>query len=139
MTAAQRFQHYVEDWAYPDQYEAELYPLGELSKIPISLIYGETDNICTAEKALELAEELNPDVLCSVIEMEGHGHVFPIYGWEDLFDVLNYEIEEAECGEDDDSDEDSEEEEEEVDSDEDDEDNTDEDEDEVAPSVDSSV
>lgn len=38
-----RFQEYVEDWAYPDTYIADLYQLENIREMPISLIIGEND------------------------------------------------------------------------------------------------
>ena len=44
----QRFQEFVEDWAYPDTYEAPLYPVEEISEMPISLLIAELDETCSA-------------------------------------------------------------------------------------------
>lgn len=57
-TKSQRFQMYVDDWEYPDKYEADLIPLENITEMPISMIIAEFDVACTPEKAYDLAEQL---------------------------------------------------------------------------------
>ena len=39
---------FVDDWAFPDKYEAELYEVENIKKMPVSLIMGENDQICSS-------------------------------------------------------------------------------------------
>lgn len=45
-----RFQRFVEDWAYPDNYLAEEYDMTRV-KMPISLFVAEKDTVCSLEWA----------------------------------------------------------------------------------------
>ena len=71
-TAAQRFQPFVEDWKYPDVWSAPEYDLTSIKTLPISLIVGQNDEVCTVERAVMLASEL--ETMQGLIMMEGWDH-----------------------------------------------------------------
>ena len=70
-----RFQHFVEDWAHPDNYEAELYDLSNVT-MPMSLFIGEKDGACSLEMAKWLSDEVN--ALQNYYVFKGAGHGWPI-------------------------------------------------------------
>ena len=55
----QRFQPYVETWAYPDDHTATEYDLSVIAEMPISLYVAGNSEVCTTERADELADQLS--------------------------------------------------------------------------------
>jgi len=43
MTWANRFQEFVPDWSDPENIEAPLYQLGQISDVSVSMLVGEVD------------------------------------------------------------------------------------------------
>ena len=66
-----RFQRFVEDWAFPDNHEAEEYDMTSVT-IPISLFVAEKDSLCTLEWAEWLAGEVSSLQNFYVIENVEH-------------------------------------------------------------------
>ena len=64
----------MDDWAYPDQYESELYPLHEIDTIPVTLMIATNDYVCRASTAYEAAEQINS--VCNVVTLDAD-HGFP--------------------------------------------------------------
>ena len=97
-TLTQRFQKFVEDWSYPDNFEADLIPIENISQMPISLFVGLFDFVCTKDKADELAENLSTVKNVHTF-LKGHG--FPL-GNDDLYyerllnELVAYDDEEEE-------------------------------------------
>ena len=58
-----RFQRFVEDWAFPDNHEAEEYDMTSVT-MPISLFVAEKDSLCTLEWA-EQHGDIVPLFLCA--------------------------------------------------------------------------
>lgn len=79
----QRFQPYVEDWAYPDTHEATEYDLSAIQSMPISLFVGENDETCTSERADLLASELQTLQNHYVFVEQDHGYFG--YGTDEVF------------------------------------------------------
>ena len=80
----QRFQKFVDDWAYPDKYEADLYPLNEINQVPVTLMIGAEDTLCMAYHAYYTAEQIQS--LCNVVTVDS-GHVFPAFSQYNKFMV----------------------------------------------------
>ena len=70
--ATQRWQQFVEDWDYPDNWSAPEYEPSNIKTVPISLIVSENDDICTSKRAAWLAEQLQ--TLQSHVFIEGWNH-----------------------------------------------------------------
>lgn len=46
-------QTFVDNWAYPDTYMGELYPMENIETIAVTMIAGERDGLCPKERALD--------------------------------------------------------------------------------------
>ena len=57
-TKTRRFQEFVDDWKYPNNYEAPLYPVEDIDTVPISMVIGELDPVCLESTAMDLATQL---------------------------------------------------------------------------------
>ena len=90
-TAAQRFQPFVEDWQYPDVWSAPEYDLTSIKTLPISLVVGQNDDVCTVQRAVMLASEL--ETMQGLIMMEGWDHnEFMVNSQPEYFDILLKEV-----------------------------------------------
>ena len=69
ISQARRFQEFVEDWDYPNNYEAPLYPMEDISIIPVSMIIASDDPVCPAERAYELADRIS--TMANVVTLKG--------------------------------------------------------------------
>ena len=46
-------QEFVENWAYPDDYEADAFDMESIKTIPVTMMAGENDGLCPPERAYE--------------------------------------------------------------------------------------
>jgi len=74
-TITQRYQEYVEDFS-AENYEGALYPIENLSVLPMTLIIGDKDDVCQPERAYETAESIS--TIANVITIVGEDHLFPL-------------------------------------------------------------
>jgi len=76
MQTRQRFQHYVEDWGFPDNHTAEEYDLSLIKQMPISLFVGERDGLCTPERADWFTDNVTATIQNHYV-LKGKDHVYP--------------------------------------------------------------
>ena len=89
--ATQRWQQFVEDWDYPDNWSAPEYEASNIKTVPISLIVADEDEVCTPRRAEMLAQELQ--TLQSHIVIEGWNHdSFYIDSPPEYVDILLNEV-----------------------------------------------
>ena len=69
-----RQQTFVDDWAYPDTYEGDLFDLESISTIPVSFWTGENDGLCPPDRAYDLiASRVSTAANFYIFEEVGHG------------------------------------------------------------------
>ena len=73
MEKAQRFQPFVEDWSYPNNYKMPEWRFAEISTVPITLIGGTEDTASYPKRVAWLAPQLK--TLHGYYQMEGWDHM----------------------------------------------------------------
>ena len=89
---ANRFQEYVDDWSYPDKIEAPLYPIDQISKVPVSMFVADQDSVCKPGVAETFSSQFQ--TLQNYYTLKGAGHNY--FGFQaykaDFMDILVKEL-----------------------------------------------
>ena len=77
MTWANRFQEFVPNWSDPENIEAPIYDLGNISDVPVSMIVSENDQSCYWSEAYNQSLEIKS--MANFVTLKEQDHY--IYGW----------------------------------------------------------